>query len=86
MKVIFQVASRALHIETHKIHISETNTQCVPNTSPTAASCGSDLNGMAVMVSTIIILVVLSVRPQQYGCHGEYHHHIGSPISQTSTV
>lgn len=33
-----------------KIHIVETATDKVPNTSPTAASSGSDLNGMAVMV------------------------------------
>lgn len=32
-----------------KIHVSETATDKVPNTSPTAASAGSDLNGMAVM-------------------------------------
>ena len=48
---MLQVASHALGIDACKIHISETSTQCVPNTSPTAASCGSDLNGMAIMVS-----------------------------------
>lgn len=35
-----------------KIHIVETATDKVPNTSATAASCGSDLNGMALMVFT----------------------------------
>ena len=30
------------------IHISETSTKTVPNTSPTAASSSSDLNGMAI--------------------------------------
>ncbi|XP_074031148.1 xanthine dehydrogenase isoform X2 [Leptinotarsa decemlineata] len=44
-----QVASRALDISTDKIHISETATDKVPNTSPTAASSGSDLNGMALL-------------------------------------
>ena len=39
-----------LGIPTDRIHISETNTANVPNTSPTAASSGSDLNGMAVLV------------------------------------
>ncbi|XP_018423843.1 PREDICTED: xanthine dehydrogenase/oxidase [Nanorana parkeri] len=43
-----QVASRALGIPTSKIHISETSTNTVPNTSPTAASVSSDLNGMAI--------------------------------------
>ncbi|XP_077439045.1 xanthine dehydrogenase/oxidase [Vanacampus margaritifer] len=43
-----QVASRVLGIPCSKIHISETSTQTVPNTSPTAASASSDLNGAAV--------------------------------------
>lgn len=48
---MIQVASRALKIPVEKIHISETATDKVPNTSATAASTGSDLNGMAVLVS-----------------------------------
>lgn len=47
---MIQVASRTLEISVDYIHISETSTDKVPNTSPTAASSGSDLNGMAVMV------------------------------------
>ncbi|KAL4623910.1 xanthine dehydrogenase/oxidase isoform X1 [Arapaima gigas] len=43
-----QVASKALGIPCSKVHISETSTNTVPNTSPTAASASSDLNGMAV--------------------------------------
>uniref|UniRef100_A0A1B6CHR7 xanthine dehydrogenase n=1 Tax=Clastoptera arizonana TaxID=38151 RepID=A0A1B6CHR7_9HEMI len=46
---MIQVASRALGIPTSWIHISETATDKVPNTSPTAASAGSDINGMAVL-------------------------------------
>ncbi|WAR00721.1 XDH-like protein [Mya arenaria] len=46
---MIQVASRALGIPASKIHISETGTNTVPNTSATAASASSDLNGMAVM-------------------------------------
>lgn len=46
---MIQVASRALGIPTDMIHISETATDKVPNTSPTAASASSDLNGMAVL-------------------------------------
>ncbi|KAM9328483.1 aldehyde oxidase 6 [Pholidichthys leucotaenia] len=43
-----QVASRELHIPTSKIYISETSTGTVPNTLPSAASYGTDANGMAV--------------------------------------
>ncbi|XP_064600707.1 xanthine dehydrogenase/oxidase-like [Liolophura sinensis] len=46
---MIQVASRALGIPASKIFIAETSTDKVPNTSPTAASMGSDINGMAVM-------------------------------------
>ncbi|XP_018589002.1 xanthine dehydrogenase/oxidase isoform X2 [Scleropages formosus] len=45
-----QVASKVLGIPCSKIHISETSTSTVPNTSPTAASASSDLNGMAIYV------------------------------------
>lgn len=47
---MIQVASRAMKISSDKIHIMETSTDKVPNTSATAASAGSDLNGMAVLV------------------------------------
>uniref|UniRef100_A0A4W5NY38 Aldehyde oxidase 1 n=1 Tax=Hucho hucho TaxID=62062 RepID=A0A4W5NY38_9TELE len=43
-----QVASRELHIPASLIHITETNTSAVPNTCPSAASFGTDANGMAV--------------------------------------
>ncbi|XP_041834272.1 aldehyde oxidase 1-like isoform X2 [Melanotaenia boesemani] len=43
-----QVASRELHIPSSKIYISETSTSTVPNTCPSAASFGTDANGMAV--------------------------------------
>jgi xanthine dehydrogenase/oxidase len=52
-----QVASRALQVSAERIHIVETSTDKVPNTSPTAASAGSDLNGMAVLVSLTQILI-----------------------------
>lgn len=42
-----QVAAKALGIPMELIHISETSTDKVPNTSPTAASMGTDLNGGA---------------------------------------
>ncbi|XP_045916381.1 aldehyde oxidase 6 isoform X2 [Micropterus dolomieu] len=43
-----QVASCELHIPPSKIYISETSTNTVPNTCPSAASFGTDANGMAV--------------------------------------
>ncbi|XP_071078978.1 xanthine dehydrogenase/oxidase-like [Haliotis cracherodii] len=46
---MIQVTSRALRIPTSKIHITETSTVTVPNTSPSAASTCSDLNGMAIV-------------------------------------
>ncbi|CAG7723284.1 unnamed protein product [Allacma fusca] len=46
---LLQVATRELGIEASKIYISETSTDKVPNATPTSASCGSDLFGMAVM-------------------------------------
>lgn len=45
---MLEIASIELGISPGKITITDTNTSKVPNTSATAASSGSDLNGMAV--------------------------------------
>lgn len=45
---ILLIASAELGISAENIKVNATNTSKVPNTSPTAASSGSDLNGMAV--------------------------------------
>lgn len=45
---ILHIAAKEFGISNDKITISPTNTSKVPNTSPTAASSGTDLNGMAV--------------------------------------
>jgi len=45
---IRQVAASELGLDVQHIHITATNTSKVPNASATAASSGSDLNGMAV--------------------------------------
>ncbi len=45
---IIRIAMHELGISADKILISATNTSKVPNTSPTAASSGTDLNGMAI--------------------------------------
>ena len=46
MKVA-QIVAEELQIDIDRIQITSTHTGKVPNTSPTAASAGSDLNGMA---------------------------------------
>ena len=51
---VLKVAARTLRIPASKIHISETSTNTVPNTSATAASASSDLNGMAIQVRVLI--------------------------------
>lgn len=53
---MMQVASRVFNIPVEKIHIGETATDKVPNTSATAASAGSDLNGMAVLNACNILM------------------------------
>jgi len=45
---IGQIAAAELGVSLDKIIVSPTNTSKVPNTSPTAASSGTDMNGMAV--------------------------------------
>lgn len=45
---ISQVAAAELGVNISKIKVNATNTSKVPNTSATAASAGTDLNGMAV--------------------------------------
>ena len=43
-----QIAAIELGIDVSKVKVNATNTSKVPNTSATAASAGTDLNGMAV--------------------------------------
>ncbi len=45
---MLQIAAAELGIDTSYIKVNATNTSKVPNTSATAASAGTDLNGMAV--------------------------------------
>jgi xanthine dehydrogenase large subunit len=46
---VAQVVAEAFQIDVTNIRITATTTAKVPNTSPTAASSGSDLNGMAAL-------------------------------------
>ncbi len=45
---IRQIAAAELGVSLDRVKVNATNTSKVPNTSPTAASSGADLNGMAV--------------------------------------
>ncbi len=48
---IAQVAAEEFGIGLERVRITATSTDKVPNTSPTAASAGTDLNGMAVQIA-----------------------------------
>jgi len=48
---VAQVVAEELQIDLGRIKITATNTGKVPNTSPTAASSGSDINGMAALAA-----------------------------------
>lgn len=54
-----QVCAKCLNIPVEKIHICETSTDKVPNTTPTAASVSTDLNGMAVQVYRHNVVLML---------------------------
>jgi len=49
---ILRIASESLGVSPSMVKVNATNTSRVPNASPTAASSGSDLNGMAVKAAT----------------------------------
>jgi xanthine dehydrogenase large subunit len=48
---VAQVVAEVFQIDLDRVRVSATSTAKVPNTSPTAASSGSDLNGMAAMAA-----------------------------------
>lgn len=52
---IAQIVAQALSIDIKHILVNATRTDKVPNTSPTAASSGTDLNGMAALNAANII-------------------------------
>ncbi|XP_058453395.1 xanthine dehydrogenase [Malaya genurostris] len=63
---MIQVAATTLKIPFEGIHISETATDKVPNTPATAASAGSDLNGMAVLNACKVIFDRLEPYRKQF--------------------
>ena len=48
---VAQIVAEALQIDIDRIKITATDTSKVPNTSPTAASSGTDMNGMAALAA-----------------------------------
>lgn len=46
---VAQVAADAFGIPVDRVHVADCSSDKVPNNPPTAASYGSDLNGMAVL-------------------------------------
>ncbi len=55
--VCVQVCARCLGVPPEAVFISETSTDTVPNSSPSAASMSTDLYGMAVKVGTLVTRV-----------------------------
>ncbi|WPP46604.1 xanthine dehydrogenase molybdopterin binding subunit [Pseudomonas sp. AN-1] len=52
---VAQVVAEVFQVEIGRIQITATNTAKVPNTSPTAASSGADLNGKAAQAAALTI-------------------------------
>ena len=52
---VAQIVAEVFQVEMDRIKISATNTEKVPNTSPTAASSGCDLNGKAAENAALIL-------------------------------
>lgn len=52
---VAQIVAEEFQVDSETVGVSSTRTDKVPNTSPTAASSGTDLNGKAAQVAAIII-------------------------------
>ncbi len=50
-----QIVAEVFDVPLERVHLSPTNTGKVPNTSPTAASSGTDLNGMAARNAALTV-------------------------------
>lgn len=70
---VAQIVAEELQIDMARIHISATNTGKVPNTSPTAASSGTDLNGKAAQNAAR----TLKQRLSEYAAK-----HFNAPVSE----
>ena len=66
---VAQVVANEFQIDIDRIKVSATSTDKVPNTSATAASSGSDLNGMAALAATKILKNrLIEFASKKYGC------------------
>ncbi len=66
---VAQVVAEEFQIDIDKIKISSTTTDKVPNSSPTAASAGSDLNGMAARdAATTLKARLIAFAAEKYDC------------------
>ncbi len=65
---VAQMVAAELQVDLERVHITATNTGKVPNTSPTAASSGTDINGEAARAACR----TLKARLVQY-CVDAYH-------------
>jgi xanthine dehydrogenase large subunit len=63
---IAQVVAETFQVDIDNIRVSATSTAKVPNTSPTAASSGSDLNGMAALNAAEQIKTRMTAVAAQY--------------------
>ncbi|MFT2109534.1 xanthine dehydrogenase molybdopterin binding subunit [Marinomonas sp. 2405UD68-3] len=52
---VAQIVAEVFQVDCDRIHITATNTEKVPNTSPTAASSGTDLNGKAAQNAALTL-------------------------------
>ncbi|MDD1779767.1 xanthine dehydrogenase molybdopterin binding subunit [Enterovibrio sp. ZSDZ35] len=52
---VAQIVAETFNVDVDTIQVTATNTEKVPNTSPTAASSGTDLNGKAAQNAALII-------------------------------
>ena len=69
---VAQVVAQVFGIELERVRITATATDKVPNTSATAASSGSDLNGMAALnAATTIRQRLIDFACQEFGCGPE---------------
>jgi xanthine dehydrogenase molybdopterin binding subunit len=75
---IHQIAAAEFGVSLDKVKVNATNTSKVPNTSPTAASAGADLNGMAVKnaidtlksrIATAMVQIFLDENPDIPSLH-----------------
>ena len=85
---IAQVVAEVFQVDLDRIALSATTTAEVPNTSPTAASTGSDLNGWAAFEAANAIKArMTAVAAERFGVPAEAvefrdnHVHIGAPQS-----